>query len=125
MNRLIKQIFYVLRRIYGQAACQIIHSSGFYLLLFLIKNVLILSLTCHWITKQWERKHCVLSMKHFPGQHTSSNILNIFNEILDSWGIEKNKCHVILRDHASNMCKVNFLFYFFTFLHFIFFTFLI
>jgi hypothetical protein len=63
-------------------------------------------LTAHWITKNWERKNFMLSMKHFEGTHDATNVNRIFNEMLTEWAIPVDKCNVTLRDHASNMIKV-------------------
>lgn len=64
-----------------------------------------ISLTIHWLTDDFRQKHCVLDMKHFPGQHTADNIRSAISEILTIWDIPHEKVHVILRDNGANMVK--------------------
>ena len=48
----------------------------------------LLSLTCHWITQDFVRKHGVLNASSFVGQHTAEAIKNEINEMLKAWDIE-------------------------------------
>ena len=64
-----------------------------------------ISLTAHWLTNDFSRKSAVLNVRSFPGSHTGQNIANMFNEMFDSWKIDKARLHLILRDNAANMIK--------------------
>ena len=55
-----------------------------------------ISLTCHWLTSEYERKNAVLFAKHFPGSHTGENIERMR-------GINDDRQHIFVRDGAANM----------------------
>lgn len=62
-----------------------------------------ISLTCHWLTSDYERKNCVLFAKHFPGSHTGENIERMINSMMTQWGISDERQHILVRDGAANM----------------------
>ena len=70
-----------------------------------VSNKSMISLTAHWLTIDFVRKSAVLNVKPFPESHTGENIVTIFEEMFDSWKIDKAKVHLILRDNAANMVK--------------------
>ena len=63
-----------------------------------------LGVTDHYI-ENFELKNTVLACRRFSGSHTGENILNQFEDILDSFSI-KDKVHIAVTDNASNMKKV-------------------
>ena len=62
-----------------------------------------ISLTCHWITSDYERKNGVLFAKHFPASHTGENIERMINSMMTQWGIDDERQHILVRDGAANM----------------------
>lgn len=61
-----------------------------------VSNQSMISLTAHWLTRDFFRKSAVLNVKYFPESHTGENICTILDEMFDSWKIEKTRVHLIL-----------------------------
>jgi hypothetical protein len=40
------------------------------------------------------------------GSHTADAVQKIFDDMLEEWGIGRDRLHVILRDEGTNMKKV-------------------
>ncbi|XP_050508041.1 zinc finger BED domain-containing protein 4-like [Diabrotica virgifera virgifera] len=69
-------------------------------------GVSLLSLTCHGITKEFERKMIVLKAEVFnEGRHTGENIAHKLEDILSFWEIPKDKVKCVVRDARANMKK--------------------
>ena len=66
-------------------------------------NVSLLSLTCHGITVNFERKSVILKCETFNDRHTGDIIAEKYESMLIEWGISKNQVHCIIRDEGSNM----------------------
>lgn len=65
-----------------------------------------ISLTGHWLDKDFERKHAVFSIRLFvEGSHTGENISNVLNLLLQENNIPHNKIHILLRDGGANIKK--------------------
>ncbi|KAF2896685.1 hypothetical protein ILUMI_09500 [Ignelater luminosus] len=65
-----------------------------------------LSLTCHGITEEFERKMIVLKAKVFnESRHTGENIAYKLEDILSLWEITKEKVKCVVRDAGANMKK--------------------
>ncbi len=47
----------------------------------------------------------ILHAQHFHGSHTAERVKQAIEGMLNSWGIEKQRLHVILRDNERNMQK--------------------
>ncbi|XP_065315489.1 zinc finger BED domain-containing protein 4-like [Gordionus sp. m RMFG-2023] len=62
-----------------------------------------ISLTCHYINQNFQQINRVLNVKTFNESHTAINIAQILDEIINYWGIKKNKIHLIIRDNAPNI----------------------
>ncbi|XP_050514956.1 zinc finger BED domain-containing protein 4-like [Diabrotica virgifera virgifera] len=69
-------------------------------------GVSLLSLTCHGITKEFERKMIVLKAEVFnEGHHTGENFAHKLEDILSFWEIPKDKVKCVVRDAGANMKK--------------------
>lgn len=69
-------------------------------------GVALLSLTCHGITEEFERKMIVLKAEVFnESRHTGENIAYKLEEILSQWEIPKEKVKCVVRDEGANMKK--------------------
>lgn len=64
-----------------------------------------LSLTAHFIDQNFEQHNVVLHCQEFTGSHTAEALAAAFSDMFRSWGIPREKVHVILRDNARNMAK--------------------
>ena len=64
-----------------------------------------MSLTCHFINSDWERKLIVLSVKAMYGSHTGEYISEVFLRLLRHWGIDTERVLLVLRDSGANMVK--------------------
>ena len=60
-----------------------------------------LSLTAHFITSTFEKKHLCLHACPFDDQHTGQQIAAKLTSCLEQWGIS-DKLHVIVCDSGSN-----------------------
>ncbi|XP_022834999.1 zinc finger BED domain-containing protein 4-like [Spodoptera litura] len=66
-------------------------------------GVSLLSLTCHGITEDFQRKNIVLKANVLEERHTGDYISEIFQSMLNEWGIQKQNVHCMVRDGGSNM----------------------
>ncbi len=64
-----------------------------------------MSLTCHFIDDNWERKQVVLNAKAMSGSHTGEYISNMFISLLKCWDISHDRVVLVLRDSGANMVK--------------------
>ena len=65
----------------------------------------LLSLTGHWVDKNFQKISAVLSVEELQGSHTGNHISEKFNIMLAEWKIEKTRVHLVLHDNACNMDK--------------------
>jgi hypothetical protein len=65
----------------------------------------LMSLTCHFINSDWERKQIVLNVKAMYGSHTGEYISEVFLSLLRHWGIDTERVLLVLRDSGANMVK--------------------
>ncbi len=61
-----------------------------------------LTLSGHFIDKDWQMQSCNLATIHVAVQHTADNISEILTKITDEWGIT-NKVHAVITDSGANM----------------------
>ena len=66
-----------------------------------------LSLTCHFLTSQWEFVDCLLATKCFPEHHTGENISAIIKEVLTSYKILDSGVSSIVLDQGYNMRRAS------------------
>lgn len=72
-------------------------------------GVSLLSLTCHGITKDFQRKNIVLKAEVLEERHTGDYISETFQSMLEEWGILKQNVHCMVRDGGSNMKRACYL----------------
>ncbi|KAK7888714.1 hypothetical protein WMY93_024274 [Mugilogobius chulae] len=65
----------------------------------------LLSLTAQWIDSSFVLRRATLHVREFRGSHTAERIQQSIENMLNNWGIDKERVHVILRDNAANMKK--------------------
>ena len=70
-----------------------------------VSNESLLSLTAHWVTKEFERRSSVLNAVALEGSHTGAYMCAKLKESLVSLKIEDTQVHVFVRDNGSNMVK--------------------
>ena len=70
-----------------------------------------ISLTCHFLTSQWEFVDCILAAKCLPGHHTGENISATIMEVLTSYEIPESSVSSIVHDQGSNMRRASDLLY--------------
>ena len=46
-----------------------------------------ISVSCHWITKEWQRRDFILACTPFPDEHNADNIAEKLNEAFSIWGL--------------------------------------
>lgn len=61
-----------------------------------------LSVTCHFIDKEWKMKSFVLSTTHMPGQHTAEKIALKLKTNFEVWHIS-GKFQAVVTDNGANM----------------------
>ncbi len=64
-----------------------------------------MSLTCHFIDNEWNRRQVVLNTKVMHGSHTGEYIKDTFLHMLEEWKITKDRVVLVLRDNAANIVK--------------------
>ncbi|KAK7898583.1 hypothetical protein WMY93_019436 [Mugilogobius chulae] len=65
----------------------------------------LLSLTAQLIDSSFVLRRATLHVREFRGSHTAERIQQSIENMLNNWGIDKERVHVILRDNAANMKK--------------------
>ena len=66
---------------------------------------LMMSLTAHFITKNWEKFNVLLNVKVTQGSHTGEYLALTFLELLEEWQLSKERVFMILRDSGANIVK--------------------
>lgn len=64
-----------------------------------------MSLTCHFIDNEWNRRQVVLNTRVMHGSHTGDYIKDTFLQMLEEWKITKDRVALVLRDNGANMVK--------------------
>lgn len=64
-----------------------------------------LSLTAQWVDKDFKLIKVVLHSQEFTGSHTATAISATFENMFDTWKIDKSQVHAVVRDNAKNMAK--------------------
>ena len=65
----------------------------------------LMSLACHFIDADWERKQVVLNVKVMDGSHTGEYISQLFLAMLEKWEIDTERVVLVLRDGGANVVK--------------------
>ena len=61
-----------------------------------------LSLTMHYLARDFTMKCWNLEVKKFGGKHTGQRIAEFLNNMLMHWNLKKNRMVLMIRDNASN-----------------------
>ncbi|XP_061734385.1 E3 SUMO-protein ligase ZBED1-like [Nerophis ophidion] len=61
-----------------------------------------LTLSGHFIDKDWQMQSCNLATIHVAVQHTADNISELLKKTTDEWGIT-SKVHAVVTDNGANM----------------------
>lgn len=64
-----------------------------------------MSLTAHWIDEKFARQAAVLHCQKFDGQHTGIRLADALLDMMNRWGIENQRVHLVIRDGGANMVK--------------------
>ncbi|KAL7874942.1 hypothetical protein SRHO_G00059120 [Serrasalmus rhombeus] len=65
----------------------------------------LMSLTCHFIDRDRERKQIVLNVKAMFGSLTGDYICGLFLDMMGDWGIDLDRVVLVLRDSGANMIR--------------------
>ncbi|XP_078112300.1 zinc finger BED domain-containing protein 4-like [Sander vitreus] len=65
----------------------------------------LMSLTCHLIDSDWERKQIILNGKAMHGSHTGEYISEVFLSLLRHWDIDTERVMLVLCNSGANMIK--------------------
>lgn len=68
-------------------------------------NSQLMSLTTHFIDKEWKSVQVVLNVKAMSESHVAQYIRGMFLEMLDEWAINSSCVVLVLRDSGANMVK--------------------
>jgi len=60
----------------------------------------LLSLSAHWLTDDFTRISAVLNVQPLEDAHTGEYLGGIWKKMLQGWGINHEKVHLVLRDNA-------------------------
>ena len=61
-----------------------------------------MTVTCHFLTEDWELKSAVLETVHVDEAHTADNLASILTRITDEWNITDKVC-CVTTDNAANI----------------------
>lgn len=64
-----------------------------------------MSLTAHFIDKNWKKVQLVLNVKSLSQSHTGQYIGETFLSMLEEWEINVERVMLVLRDSGANMVK--------------------
>ncbi|XP_057694491.1 zinc finger BED domain-containing protein 4-like [Corythoichthys intestinalis] len=65
----------------------------------------LISFTAQWIDPSFNLQRVTLHTQDFRGSHTAERVREAIEGMLNSWGIDKSRVHVIVRDNARNLKK--------------------
>lgn len=68
-------------------------------------NEALMSLTAHFIDKNWKKVHLVLNVKSLSQSHTGQYIGETFLSMLEEWEIDEERVMIVLRDSGANIVK--------------------
>lgn len=63
-----------------------------------------LSLTLHWVDKEWVLRHVLLDFVRFPKPHNGTTNSSILMELLTHWNLT-SKLRAVTTDNASDICS--------------------
>ena len=61
-----------------------------------------MTITAHFISKEWMLKSCVLETPRFAVSHTAQNIADELTRVMSEWQIQ-SKVVAVVTDNASNV----------------------
>nr|XP_054594588.1 uncharacterized protein LOC129162111 [Nothobranchius furzeri] len=64
-----------------------------------------MSLTIHYVDKDWKLKNKCLETSFFPEDHTGENIAKGLKEFLSSWNLQEEKQVCVATDSGANVVK--------------------
>ncbi|KAI1699693.1 hypothetical protein Ddc_18449 [Ditylenchus destructor] len=56
----------------------------------------------HYLDENMQLKYAVLGARHIPDSHKAASLTQIITEVLDEYGILREKIHSFVRDGAMN-----------------------
>lgn len=65
-----------------------------------------ITVTCHYIEKDWQVKSVVLLTESLPERHTVDNLADKLNQTVDSWGLT-GRVIACVHDNAQNIDSAN------------------
>lgn len=68
-------------------------------------NESFISITGHWISEKWDKRNVILCCDKFAGSHTGLAIADKLETLTNSWAIDKQKIHLLMRDSGANMVR--------------------
>jgi hypothetical protein len=63
-----------------------------------------LGIVVHFFASK-KKQHATLAVRNIYGSHTAENVLSIFKEVINEWGIHDDVIGKVLTDNGSNMLK--------------------
>ncbi|XP_014187161.1 E3 SUMO-protein ligase ZBED1, partial [Haplochromis burtoni] len=64
-----------------------------------------MSLTIHYVDKDWKLQNKCLETCFFPEDHTGENIARVLKEFLSSWNLQEEKQMCVTTDNGANIVK--------------------
>ena len=61
-----------------------------------------ITITCHYISDDWQMNAAVLLTESLPGRHTVDNLPEKMNEAVEQWGLE-GRVIACVHDNAADM----------------------
>ncbi|KAL3847678.1 hypothetical protein ACJMK2_018575 [Sinanodonta woodiana] len=68
-------------------------------------GVSLLSLTAHWLTKDFRRKQVILAATPLDESHTGDYLASKLDKLFDEYNIPRTRIHQLLHDGGANMVK--------------------
>ncbi|KAL3988405.1 serine protease 27 [Sarotherodon galilaeus] len=66
---------------------------------------LFMSLTMHYVDKDWKLQNKCFERSFFPEDHTGENIAKVLKEFLSSWNLQEEKEVCVTTDNGANIVK--------------------
>ena len=73
----------------------------------LLSTMAYMTVTCHFVNKEWKMQAYVLATENLEERHTWENLEKELKRVVAEWELESDRVSVCVHDSAANIVKAN------------------